>query len=55
MFSFDLNGKKYTIGNLELDKDTYYNIKQKLLGEIVDKIKQKKPVDVFRLNEYDAN
>lgn len=42
MFSFGIQNKRHCIGNLELDKDKYAGIKQKLLEEMVEELKQKK-------------
>jgi hypothetical protein len=44
-FSFNLNGKRRHIGNLEIPQDKYIELKKKLLSEIVDDLKRKKPVD----------
>jgi len=42
MFSFNQHGKKYIIGNLQLTKDKYYTLKQKLLEEIADELEKNK-------------
>ncbi len=55
MFSFGLNGKSYSIGNLKLEKRRYYEIKNKLLGEIREElIKEKRIFTLAELiNEID--
>jgi hypothetical protein len=42
MFSFDIWNKKYAIGNLELPREKYLSIKQTLLADIVERLKQEK-------------
>jgi hypothetical protein len=42
MFSFNLWGKRHVIGNLGLEKEKYFAIKRKLLGEIAGELKDKK-------------
>jgi hypothetical protein len=42
MFSFNLRGGRHAIGNLELPKEKYLSIKQKLLSEIAQKLKKDK-------------
>ncbi|MCC7570289.1 hypothetical protein KO465_03005 [Candidatus Micrarchaeota archaeon] len=44
MFSFGINSKKYAIGNLELPKDKYLQLKAKLLAEIREKLKRDKRI-----------
>ena len=41
-FCFNLRAKRHAIGNLELGREKYSQIKQKLLGEIVQGIKSRK-------------
>ncbi len=41
MFSQHLKGTRYTIGNLVLDKEKYYNIKDSLLSQIRDELRTK--------------
>jgi len=41
-FSFNLVGKQYAIGNRTLPKDKFFEIKKKLLSEIVEKLKKDK-------------
>ena len=52
MFSFNQRNKHYLIGNLQLDKDRYADLKKKLVGEIVDSMKKRKSapsiIDVIR-------
>ncbi len=38
MFSFNQRGTRYAIGNLKLDRDRYFALKSKLLGEIRERI-----------------
>ena len=45
-FSFFQRGKRHLIGNLELSKDKYLQIKKKLLEEIVQAIKSGKHVSI---------
>ena len=42
MFSFNLRAKRHAIGNLELPKDKYAQLKEKLLGEMRDMLKKDK-------------
>ncbi len=44
-FSFNLVGKRYAIGNLEIPKDKYTTIKKKLLEELVEKLEKNKRLD----------
>jgi len=44
MFAFNLKGKHNAIGNLELPKDHYATLKQKLLSEIAGELKSKKRI-----------
>lgn len=42
MFCFFQRSKRYAIGNLELPKDRYYELKKKLLSEISEEIRREK-------------
>lgn len=42
MFSFFQKGKRHCIGNLQLPKEKYLDIKKKLLAEIADELRRKK-------------
>lgn len=42
MFSFNLRGKRHRIGNLELPKDKYASLKQKLVDEMREQLKKEK-------------
>ncbi|MCX6769137.1 MAG: hypothetical protein NT051_00450, partial [Candidatus Micrarchaeota archaeon] len=42
MFSFNLRGKHNMIGNLQLPKDRYLELKKKLTSEIADELEKKK-------------
>jgi hypothetical protein len=42
MFSFNLENKRYHIGNIELPKEKYFSIKTKLLEEIRDELMKNK-------------
>ena len=49
LFSFYVKGKNYVIGNLELKKDKYLKIKEKLLEEIREELEKKKLKSLFSL------
>ena len=49
IFSFNQEGKRHVIGNLELPKDRYFELKRKLLAEIADELRRKK--DIISINE----
>ena len=42
LFTFNQNNKRHMIGNLQLPKDRYLQLKKKILGEIADELKRKK-------------
>ncbi len=42
MFSFNQRNRNFLIGNLEMPKDKYMELKAKLLGEIRDELRRKK-------------
>ena len=42
LFSFNIKGKRNAIGNLEIPKDKYIDLKKKLIKEIIDEFKSKK-------------
>lgn len=42
LFSFNLRSKRNTIGNIELEKSTYNELKKKLVSEIAEDLKSKK-------------
>lgn len=42
LFSFNLKNKRYTIGNIELPKDKYYELKGKLIAEMREELKKNK-------------
>ncbi|MCX6778421.1 MAG: hypothetical protein NT157_06080 [Candidatus Micrarchaeota archaeon] len=44
MFSFNLRSKRNVIGNLELPRDRYSTLKQKLVSEIADELARKKRI-----------
>jgi hypothetical protein len=44
MFCFNLYGKKHTIGNLELQRDKYLELKKKLISEIASELRQNKKI-----------
>ena len=44
MFSFNQSGKHHMIGNLELPKEKYFELKNKLLAEMADELKRKKDI-----------
>jgi len=48
MFSFGIVGKKYVIGNRELSRDKYYNIKSSLLEQIRGQLAKNKRVPLLR-------
>lgn len=45
IFSFNLRGKRYRIGNVELEKSQYLKLKSKLLAELLDELENKKKLD----------
>ena len=52
MFSFNQRGKRFVIGNIELSREKYYALKQKLLKEIVEELKKNKRLpSLFELIE----
>lgn len=57
MFSFNLRSKNYRIGNLELPKEKYFSIKQKLIAEMREKLKKEKRlphhIDLFKSHPAD--
>ena len=44
MFCFNQSGKRSMIGNLELPKERYFELKKKLLAEIADELRRKKDI-----------
>lgn len=42
MFSFNLRNRSYCVGNLQLPKDRYAELKSKLVGEIADTLEARK-------------
>jgi hypothetical protein len=42
LFSFNLRSKRHVIANIELEKENYIKLKEKLLGEIIDELRRKK-------------
>jgi hypothetical protein len=42
MFSFNLRSKRHAIGNLELEKSKYFELRKKLVGEIAGHLREKK-------------
>ncbi len=46
-FSFFLNGKSYVIGNIQLERERYYKIKEHLLSQIREAIISKKPYSLL--------
>jgi hypothetical protein len=42
ILSFNQRSKNYLVGNLELPKEEYFSLKEKLVGEIADVLKRKK-------------
>ncbi|MFH1520816.1 MAG: hypothetical protein ABID61_04170 [Candidatus Micrarchaeota archaeon] len=44
LFSFNQRNKHYLIGNVQLTKDKYAELKSKLVSEIKDELKQKKKI-----------
>ena len=45
MFTFNLRAKRYMVGNVQLGKEEYLELKAKLVGEIADELKKKKRLD----------
>ncbi|MFH1222645.1 MAG: hypothetical protein V1492_06200 [Candidatus Micrarchaeota archaeon] len=58
LFSFHLRNKNYCIGNLELDRDKYLKIKNKLSSELVEELKKHKSLpsllDIMKKSKHDA-
>ncbi|MCX6770552.1 MAG: hypothetical protein NTX79_00700 [Candidatus Micrarchaeota archaeon] len=59
IFGYNLRGKRHVIGNIELPKDKYLSIKQKLTGEIADELEKKgrarSTSDIARMAAKDAD
>ncbi|MEM2138441.1 MAG: hypothetical protein QW568_05105 [Candidatus Anstonellaceae archaeon] len=57
MFCFNLRGKNYMVGNLQLPKERYLELKQKLISEMAEKLKADKRLfsmgDIARLSVED--
>ncbi|MFH0817752.1 MAG: hypothetical protein V1909_03910, partial [Candidatus Micrarchaeota archaeon] len=52
MFSFNQRGRRYVIGNLQLDQEKYFQLKDKLLGEVREKlVRDKKFPSIFGIPE----
>ena len=49
MFSFFLRGKRFVIGNVELSKEKYFPLKEKLLEDIADAFKHKKMPTIYEI------
>jgi hypothetical protein len=45
LFSFNLRNKRNVIGNIELDKEAYADLKKKLVSELADELKRNKRLD----------
>ncbi len=56
MFCFNVKNKRHAIGNLELEKGKYLEIKEKLVTEMADELKRKKKlpslIDIVAKCEY---
>ena len=50
LFSFNLRAKRNMIGNIQMPKDRYNEIKSKLISEIADELKEKKMCKVSILD-----
>jgi hypothetical protein len=50
MFCFNTKSKRYAIANVELPKEKYLEIKKRVLGEIVAKLKNDKKLDLDIFN-----
>lgn len=56
MFSFNQKSKKHMIGNVELEKGKYLELKGKLLGEVEEELRRKKGFpSLFELTKGDWN
>lgn len=45
IFTFNVRAKRYLVGNIQLGKDQYLELKLKLLKELADELKKKKRLD----------
>ena len=45
LFTFNVRSKRHMIGNVQLTKEQYLPLKQKLISEIAEKLKSKKKLD----------
>jgi len=52
MFSFNLRNKQNIVGNVQLTKDQYADLKTKLLTEICEELKAKKRLDYSIVNLF---
>ncbi|MDO8553821.1 MAG: hypothetical protein Q7S22_03370 [Candidatus Micrarchaeota archaeon] len=50
MFCFNTKSKRYAIGNVELPKEKYLEIKQRILGELIKKLEQNKKLEISIFN-----
>jgi hypothetical protein len=50
MFCFNVKSKRYAIGNVELGRDKYLEVKQKVLEEIVKKLEKNKSLEISIFN-----
>ncbi len=59
MFSFNVRGKNYVIGNLELERSKYLRIKESLIEQIREEIEKKKEIfsliDLINYGESDLS
>ena len=50
MFCFNVKAKRYSIGNVEYQKDEYLRIKSLVLGEVSNKLEKNKKLDISIFN-----
>lgn len=50
MFSFNLRSKQYVIGNVQLEKESYFDVKGRLVDEIAGQLEKEKRLDMSILD-----
>lgn len=50
MFSFNLRSKQYVIGNVQLERDGYFDLRGRLVDEIAGKLEKEKRLDLSILD-----
>jgi hypothetical protein len=54
MFTFNVNSKRYVIGNIQLEPMVYAELKKKLIGEVIDELKMRKQLPFSIINIHKA-